>query len=259
MYLSHLPKHGDGRMKHIQTFRASCSVADKSIAWLATEYTPNVHPVVVKLQEVSRLSEKEAQIAALLSKYDPPNVVYPICEFKCKNDAIDWKQPITTPKQFCSGYTDMTSVFVMEYIPFNLIDYLTTNDVAPAVMTSILKQFGFALLNLYVNLKMTHGDIGSGNIMLDISQPRTLSYTINGQTHTVDTLGYEPILIDFQRSQRYRGPPDAIVVADEISTTYDIISRWVKASPIRLTPYIDRLGNVSTVSDVVDILEEIGG
>lgn len=260
-------------MKHVQTFRASCAAADKTsaTAWLsATEtlkgpeeaaYDTFVHvmkglmqesPVVVKLQELSRLSEKESQIAQLLSRYDPPNVAYPICEFKCKNDLIAWRQPLKTPKHFCSGKTDMTSVFVMEYIPHNLIDYLTSTSVSEQVYRSIVQQLGLALLNLYVNLKMTHGDIGSGNLMLDISEPKTLSYTIGGHRIDVNTLGYEPIFIDFQRSVRYKGAPDATVVADEIAMTYDILNRWVGGVP--LTPIIDALADVADIEDVIRIL-----
>ena len=278
VYLTYLPKHGRGRTT-VQTFRASCAAGDKTgaTAWLiATEtlkspddaaYDAFVHvvkgllrdnPVVIKLQEVGRLSEREARIAAVLSRHAPPNVVVPICEFKCKNDFIEWKRPLTTAKQFCSGKTDTTSVFVMEYIPHNLIEFLSVTPVAAPVYRSILKQLGFALANLHSGLKMTHGDIGSGNLMLEITEePRTIQYTIGSQVFAVDTLGYEPILIDFQRSAQYSGQPDYGMLADEIAMTFDVIARWAKEPPFSITLAIEELGETTRMSDILRLLTNI--
>lgn len=277
IYLTHMAKHGRGRMKHIQTFRASCAAGDKTHATdTLKEPEAIIHvvngvladrQVVVKLQEVSRLSEREAQVATRISEIDPPNVAAPICEFKCKNDRINWKQPIKgIPKQFCSGKIDMTSVFVMEYIPHNLITFLSSSSVPAPIYISILKQLGYALINLYVGLKMTHGDIGSGNLMLMITTPRSIEYTMidsldsmdYSKIYTVDTLGYEPILIDFQRSVMYSGQPDPIVIADELALTYDCISRWARDAPFSLTDVIDSLSAVESMAEVIDIVTRIG-
>lgn len=285
LYLTHLPKHGRGRMKNIQTFRASCDSGDKSgaTAWLTSTHTlkgPEEaaynsfvhvmkgllrdHPVVIKLQEVSRLSEKEATIATLLSGRDTPNVAVPICEFKCKNDLIEWKQPLVkgVTKQFCSGKTDMTSVFVMEYIHHNLIDFLSSDrsgsiPISTPIYISILKQLGFALANLHINLKITHGDIGSGNMMLELAEPRTIRYTINGIDYDVDTFGYEPILIDYQRSVRYSGEPDPAILADEIAIAFDIVAHWTKGKPVSISSVIEAL-SASDISQL-DILNMLAG
>ena len=220
------------------------------------------HPVVIKLQEVSRLSEKEATIATLLSGRDTPNVAAPICGFKCKNDLIEWKQPLAkgVTKQFCSGKTDMTSVFVMEYIHHNLIDFLSSDrsgSISTPIYISILKQLGFALANLHINLKITHGDIGSGNMMLELAEPRTIRYTINGMDYDVDTFGYEPILIDFQRSVRYSGEPDPGILADEIAIAFDIVARWTKGKPASISSVIEAL-SASDISQL-DILNMLAG
>jgi tRNA A-37 threonylcarbamoyl transferase component Bud32 len=278
VYLTHLPKHGRGRTTS-QTFRASCAAGDKTgaTAWLtATEtlkgpddaaYDAFVHvmkgllrdnPVVIKLQEVGRLSEREARIATVLSRHAPPNVVVPICEFKCKNDFIEWKQPLTSAKQFCSGKTDTTSVFVMEYIPHNLIEFLSVTPVTAPVYRSILKQLGFALANLHSSLKMTHGDIGSGNLMLEITDSaRIIQYTIGGQVFAVDTLGYEPILIDFQRSAQYSGQPDYGMLADEIAMTFDVIARWAKEPPFSITSVVEEFGETTRMSDILRLVTNI--
>lgn len=278
IYLTHLPKHGRGRMKNVQTFRASCAAGDKAgaTAWLSATrtlggpeeaaYDAFVHvmkglldnqPVVIKLQEVSRLSEKEARVAAVLSRYDPPNVAAPICEFKCKNDFIDWKRPLQAPKEFCSGKTDMTSVFVMEYIPRSIVEFLSASPVSAMVYRSILQQLGFALSNLHLNLKMTHGDIGSGNMMLEIAEPRDIQYTFGDRVYVVPTQGYEPILVDFQRSIQYTDNPDPGVLADEIALAFDILARWTKEPPFPLMGVVDELGVATKVPEILNIVAKL--
>jgi hypothetical protein len=323
MYLQYLPKQGGGRLKNVMSFRATCDSADKTVAtaWLEATgalkgpeeaaYDQFVHvtkglmkeqDVVIKLQGVSRLSEKEAQLAIRFRDNLPPNVVVPICEFnvqahvsrvdrwdghaalsgnvdassdhlrrtlrtlsaqgpvgrlrrpigqrrafKCKNDLINWKQPVTQPKQFCSGKTDLTSVFVMEHIPHNLIEYAISH---PTPKAPILKQIGFALLNLQVQWGLTHGDIASGNIMLDIGDPKTITYTIGGPIH-VDTQGYEVVFIDFQRSVQTR---ELGAVLDEICLAYELLWRWAKW-PIR--DLMDRIEATTSIPELITILQSI--
>lgn len=267
-------------MENVATFRASCAAADKSTAtaWLqATDtlkapeeaaYDEFVHvvraimnnrPVVVKLQTVSRLSEKEASIAALFTRAPPPNVAVPICEFKCRNDLVTWKEPVRKPRQFCNGGT-MTSVFVMEEIPHNLIDFLAATPPTHAALTSILRQIGFALLYLVVHHRMSHGDIGSGNLMLRTDSPVTVAEYDLGSlgVHRFPTDGLEPVLIDFQRSVRSRGPVDVGLVADEICMAFDIIRTWMKRPhPFPLEPLISRCGEADDLATLVSVFESI--
>jgi hypothetical protein len=73
----------------------------------------------------------------------------------------------------------------------------------------------------------------------------------------VDTHGVEPILIDFQRSVKYRAPcQDVGAAADEIAFAYDIIARWCDKRAI-LGPIIDRLSVVDTMEELLDIIQQI--
>ena len=139
-----------------------------------------------------------------------------------------------------------------------MIDFLSVTPVAAPVYRSILKQLGFALANLHIGLKMTHGDIGSGNLMLEITESsRTIQYTIGGQVFAVDTLGYEPILIDFQRSAQYSGQPDYGMLADEIAMTFDVIVRWAKAPPFSITAVLEEFEETTRMSDILRLLTNI--
>jgi hypothetical protein len=153
------------------------------------------------------------------------------------------------------------SVFVMEEISHNLIDFLAAEPTSAPILTAILKQLGFALMYLAVRHKMTHGDIGSGNLMLDITSAKTVEYDLGPAfgIHHVNTEGYEPILIDFQRSSTIKNPvADAGPVADEISMSYDIIRRWMKRPhPFSLDHLINRCEEAADLADLVEIVEEI--
>lgn len=260
MFLTLLPKHGGGRMENVATFRASCAAADKSSATAWLQSATYDRPVVVKLQSVSRLSEKEATIAALFTRDPPPNVSVPICEFKCRNDLVVWKEPIRKPRRFCNGGT-MTSVFVMEEIPHNLIDFLSAEPPTHAALTSILQQIGFALLYLAVHHRMSHGDIGSGNLMLRTDVSAAIAEYDLGilGVHHVPTHGLEPVLIDFQRSVRSRGAVDVGLVADEICMAFDIIRTWMKRPhPFAMGPLIQQCGAADNLADLVSVIEDIG-
>jgi hypothetical protein len=106
---------------------------------------------------------------------------------------------------------------------------------------------------------MSHGDIGSGNILLDVDEsgPKTIVYTIGGHQYSVDTRGVEPVLIDFQRSVKYRRAcVDVGAAADEIALAYDIIAKWCDKR-VLLGAVIDRLSVVDTVEGLLDIIQQI--
>lgn len=275
-------KHSGGARLDAQTFQASCAVADRSsaTAWLQATHTlkgPDesaydafVHVmeglfrttrVVIKLQEVGRYSEREAAVADIFRRRPHTNVASLICEYKCRHDLLHWQNPIRTPMPLCNGEDVLLSVFVMEYIPYHLTETQYPSDLA---FRSTLKQLGYTLMELHYEYGLTHGDIGSGNLMLDIGAPKTNTYTIGGQVRTVDTYGYEPILIDFQRSVPYslavrEGPykddyPSFVV--DEIATTYNIIGRWMNRRA-EMDVLEKRLAAAETQADVLRIIDEI--
>lgn len=272
--LHHLPKMGGARLRDSHTFRASCDAADKNkaTAWLqATEtlkapddaaYDAFVHvmtglmdektPVVIKLQSVGRLSEREAALASFFRSHDVPNVASPICEFKCRHNILHWRTPIKMKMPLCSGGDELLSVFVMEWIPHNLIDYLRENPVSNEAFLAIIKQLGYILVMLHYTYGLTHGDIGSGNLMLDIGEPKRNVYKFGKVTRTVDTLGYEPILIDFQRSVQYNPKNGPSIISDEIASAFYIITRWT-GRPINLEPFEE----AETVGQLIKAIDNL--
>lgn len=217
--LIYLPKQYGGRI-NAHTFRAICSARTDSntSAWLmgterinteGSEYNDNVtsiikskmngSPVIVKIQEPGRPYNRETQIMRLLSENNIPNIIQHICDFSCKDDIFRWKEPIVTPQPLCngSGQNDI-HIIVMEYIEHNLIKELYRRTLPEQVVKNIIKQLMYLVLQLWYTFRITHGDLKEGNILLDIGTAKTNTYTIGKYTRHVNTLGYEPILIDFQ-------------------------------------------------------------
>ncbi len=279
VYLQHMPKHGGGRLHDVQTFRASCDAGskDSATAWItATKtlkspdevaYNSFAHvmeglminePVVIKLQTIGRLSNREATVAAYFRANPRRNIVVPICQFQCPHDLVKWQKPLPIragSRGLCDGNKvsdPMLSVLVMEYLPYNLIDYLVSKAVTDDVRVSILKQLGFTLIQLHLVDRMSHGDIGSGNMMLDVGEPRRNDYVIRGKTWSVDTHGVEPILIDFQLSTAYTGRPSKDILVAEIAIAYDVLARWVHWDLVDLIKKVEGSKTIDSLLLLID-------
>jgi hypothetical protein len=284
VYLQHMPKHGGGRLHDVQTFRASCDAGskDSATAWItATKtlkspdevaYNSFAHvmegllaqgnganePVAIKLQTIGRLSNREATVAAYFRANPRRNIVVPICQFQCPHDLVKWQKPLPVragSRRLCDGTKGsdpMLSVLVLEYLPHNLVDYLVSQPVSDPVRVSILKQLGFTLIQLHLVDRMSHGDIGSGNMMLDVGEPRRNDYVIRGKTWSVDTHGVEPILIDFQLSTAFTGRVSRDVLVDEIALAYDLLLRWIHWDLAELIRKVDGSKTIDSLLLLID-------
>jgi len=269
VFLQHMPKHGGGRLHDVQTFRASCDAGskDSATAWISATktlkspdevaYNSFAHvmegllenePVVIKLQTVGRLSNREATVTAYFREKTRRNIVVPICQFQCHHDLVKGQKPLPVR----AGSDPMLSVLVLEYLPHNLIDYLVSQPVSDLVRVSILKQLGFTIIQLHLVDRMSHGDIGSGNMMLDVGEPRRNDYVIRGKTWSVDTHGVEPILIDFQRSTAFTGRASRDILVDEIALAYDVLARWVHWDLAELIRQVDGSITIDSLLLLID-------
>jgi serine/threonine protein kinase len=92
----------------------------------------------------------------------------------------------------------------MEYIEHNLKNELRKRILPENIIKNIAKQLMYVVLQLWYQFKITHGDLHEGNILLDISESKVNTYKIGRYTRRLNTLGYEPILIDFQFASIYK-------------------------------------------------------
>lgn len=214
--LTYLPKRGGSRHEGLATFKTICNSKEGQAQLLikksiktpeentdfvhVLESTYNNTTLIVKVLEPSNQVYKELAIHKLL--YDQPNIVQYICDFQCNVDKLIISSPINHPYQLCTDNGQPLHIIVMEYINTDLAEYLRNNNVPEHIFISIVKQIGFCLTNIHVNYSISHNDINRGNLLLKIDKSasqKELTYTIHNNTSTVQTYGYEFIIIDFER------------------------------------------------------------
>ena len=205
--------------------------------------------LVVKVQEPGRMLNMELTIHKLLQGVN--NIINYICDYECLFDNLIWHKALNSPRTFCDTSGDKLHLIVMEYINNDLAEYMGTTEINTTILNSIVKQGGFAMLNFHINYNVCHNDINRGNILLDIGEAKELTYTINTNTVSVNTYGYEIIYIDFQRgniidvinnynnnfvnnfqnnisvkSSKSTNDISFQLARDEIALLYELMSKW---------------------------------
>jgi hypothetical protein len=217
IYLSLMKKQRGGRLKNIETFRATCNSADKKLStgWLVAkrsiktpdeaQYDAFVHlllsvmnstDVVVKLQSANSVfSRKENNILQYLIARKQNNMIGVICQFECNDNLLRWNTEIHSPSQFCIGGNDKLMLTVIEYIPITLLEILNYDT---KIVRNVIQQISYAIIEMNITNAVSHGDLNSGNILVDKGEPEIKKYNIGGNIFEFQTMGYEPVFIDFQ-------------------------------------------------------------
>lgn len=154
--------------------------------------------IVLKLQEMDEYYDsREADIMKYLTQHSlQKNTVRLICGFECDGKNIHGGTKGNTPlmnKRF--------HVLMLEYVSdIDLRDYLDKNkhSLQPEIITSIIKQLCFCILELYFTFGVLHGDLSLDNILI-YSSPiyKKHSYRIF-DTEKVMDCKMIPVLIDFE-------------------------------------------------------------
>jgi serine/threonine protein kinase len=226
--LKYLKKTKGGRMENVRTFKAYCKKNQHVVptTWLnikKTIKTPEsedifghvaignmLHDktnVIVKVYEKdSIMLKKELSILRNLTKHNINNIVRLICHLECSNqNKLIWKDVINEPRELCSlknGKYDLYFL-VMEYLSFgNIGNYFSKNILATKQFISFVKQCILCLIELYDRFGLHHGDLHSGNILIDFSNPKTYCYKIQNTVYEIQTFGCEPVFIDFGRASK---------------------------------------------------------
>ncbi len=189
--------------------------------------------IVVKIQQDGRLIDRELAITRFLKEKGQNNIVEYYCDIGCNDNMIEWLNPIVNvTKPFCMGGDDRFHLIIMEYVKYRLTEYLSKHDYTLEVLKACIKQLIFTLCELHINYNISHGDIKSGNILVRIYKEKINKYKIFNKEYSVDTLGYEPVFIDFQRGHMANIPfnlnKHLFMLTDEITMLLDMFLRWCK-------------------------------
>ena len=162
-------------------------------------------PVVVKVYDATKkhlLLEKR-----ILDKIrDYRNTARLICEFSCNDNKNNYITKLTKEIKFCSSGTDKLYFFVYEYIAHgDISDYLQKKRDTKIIKTLIL-QVVCVIIELATIYKISHGDLNSGNILIDKTDEKIIEYKIGDEIVVIKSNGIIPKIIDFGRSKFYEEP-----------------------------------------------------
>ena len=130
------------------------------------------------------------------------------CDYFCKSYGL-FKGLVNPSFRSCDnpfkideGKTGIeVDVLVMEYIEDarKFCRYITNSKVEDEVNFSIMKQVMFAMKMAQDDVKLTHYDLHSNNILIQEIDPNVVFAYImeNGDTYVVPSYGFMPIIIDF--------------------------------------------------------------
>lgn len=218
----YLPKKGGARFKDVSTYQVLCDDPNnfKGIKSLKSadevgsgpnEFTHVLLSKIAHKQEKCIIKihraenpflSKEIGIMSQLSNYK--NIVQIVCTFNCKGTKDMFMKHIEKPmKHLCSSHGDVDLTFiVMEYIANGDVEQVLSMNNKPKLQSLIL-QTAFIIIELGTLFNVFHGDLNSGNILVKTTNKKTLSYTVYGKEHIVETVGIRPVLIDFGRGGYY--------------------------------------------------------
>jgi serine/threonine protein kinase len=197
--------------------------------------------VVIKVYKINDIMLKtELSILKNINRLGINNVVRVICHFGCSREVeLAWTSKIKEPRVLCdeSAKKDTLYFIVIEYLPHgNIYKWFSKskNHLNNNTFVSFLQQCVLCLLEIYTRLGVHHGDIHSGNILIDFDRNKTNKYTILGKEYQVQTNGCEPIFIDFGRGNKSAG-----YQIDEINKEKhkkkNIGSEWIDEDDINWT------------------------
>ena len=127
-----------------------------------------------------------------------------ICDFSCNDDKNKYITKIRNQTRFCGNGSHKLHFFVYEYISHgDVSDFLTSNTVHIDTIKNLILQLTCVIMQLASVYRIYHGDINSGNILIDSTNEKNVDYCIDGETFVIESHGIMPKLIDYGRSNFY--------------------------------------------------------
>jgi serine/threonine protein kinase len=240
-----LPKTRRARILSMETYKINCGKNNlygyksfKAAEETSMDKNEFVHVVLSKLQDYDKpvvvkvydanntdlLLEKK--ILDKIRGYR--NTARLICEFSCDDNKNNYITKLTKQIKFCERGTNKLYFFVYEYIAHgDISDYLQkTRDVQ--IIKTLILQVVCVIIELATIYKVYHGDLNSGNILINTTDEKTLEYRVGDEIVVIESNGIIPIIIDFGRSKFYRESINYQDVWYDIIIIVNLINTYVK-------------------------------
>ena len=156
------------------------------------------------------------------------NTAQLICNFLCNDDKNKYITKIKKQIRFCGDGLNKLHFFVYEYISYgDVSDFLTKNQNIN-VIKSLILQITCVIIQLASIYKIYHGDINTGNILIDVLNKKTIDYCIEDETFIIESFGIIPKIIDYGRSNFYKGAVPNEQVWFDIILTVGVIYPYIQ-------------------------------
>lgn len=242
MYFTYLPKTGGARMHDVHTVKLcqenkllgyqSIKSADETgleedefVHVILSQLKHHDFPVIVKIHDADSDFIKR-ELFFLNKMRDFENSVELICDFSCMDDKKRWMSRVADKSvRFCNNKSDSLHFIVLEYIENGDIgEYLSTasND----QIMSIFLQCTLAIMVMGLKYNTCHGDLNSGNILVDKTDKKRASYKIFNREYRIKTFGIIPKFIDYGRSSSLL-KNDYTSIICEIHICFSVLIKYI--------------------------------
>ena len=201
-------------------------------------------PVVVKVYDEDNI-HLHIELNILKKVNGFRNTPRLICEFSCNDDKNKYITKIKKQISFCGNGLNKLHFFVYEYISQgDISDFLNKNQEID-VIKSLILQITCIIIQLGEIYKVYHGDINSGNILVDTINERTVEYCIDDETFTIESQGIIPKIIDYGRSNFYKGTIPNDHIWFDVIMTLSVIYPYIKNDELK-----HKVFDISTKTDM---------
>jgi serine/threonine protein kinase len=260
----HLTKTSHSRMVGVQSYKINCGKnllsgyntikaseetsihKDDFVHVILTHLKDYNKPVVVKIYDENNIQLRiEQKILQTVNEYR--NTAKLICDFSCKDDKNNYIAKIKKSIHFCKNDgPDLLHFFVYEYVPNgDLSNFLIKHKKNIPVIKTLILQITCVIIQLATIYKIYHGDINSGNILIDTIDDKMIDYRIEEQTFTIQTYGVMPKVIDYGRSKFYKGDILPQDIWDDITVALGVIYNYIENAELKKNIY-----NISNNFDI---------
>ena len=157
-------------------------------------------PVVVKIYDEDNF-HLHIELNILQKVNGFRNTAYLICDFSCNDDKNNY---ITKIKKQIRFLRNRLHFFVYEYIAYgDVSDFLSKNQDVN-IIKSLILQITCVIIQLASIYRIQHGDLNSGNILIDNIKESNIDYCIDGETFIIESHGIIPKIIDYGKSKFYK-------------------------------------------------------
>ena len=206
MEISKIPKTNRSRLLQQDTYKIVCEDPEKHIRAVTTLKAGNetgsgidefTHvalgalrkfkkPCVIKVHYTkSAFTKREIDITTRLKEC--PYALQHICHYSCHDDKLRWMDNLKNPKTTCKGSKDDLTFMIMPYIENgDVCDFLKTASAREIKSLFILS--GYAIMHMAKQYGVSHGDLNSGNILIQRVKRKPKTIKNNQQTGVTNVI-----------------------------------------------------------------------